>query len=46
MSYVLILILIRDGADEWYRGFTTKAACQAQALLMHAEWFACVQVGT
>jgi len=39
-----LLIAVIDGADHWFVGFVTEARCMAQALLMEADWWACVPV--
>jgi hypothetical protein len=42
--YVLIAIIGEQ--DLWFKGFLTEASCSALALLIHADWWACVPVST
>jgi len=39
-----LLIVVINGTDHWFTGFVDEARCTAQALLMEADWWACVPV--
>ena len=39
-----LLIVVIGDKDHWFTGFLTEARCMAQALLLEADWWACVPV--
>jgi len=39
-----LLITTIGDEDHWFIGFLSEASCTAQALLMEADWWACVPV--
>jgi hypothetical protein len=39
-----LLIVVINGTDHWFTGFLTEASCGAVALLLEADWWACVPV--
>jgi len=38
------LIIIIGDKDHWFTGFVDEASCGAVALLLEADWWACVPV--
>jgi hypothetical protein len=38
------LIVLIGEVDYWFTGFVDEARCTAQALLLEADWWACVPV--
>jgi hypothetical protein len=41
---VFILIAVIGEKDFWFSGFANEAECEAQALLIEFDWWACVPV--
>ena len=39
-----LLISVIGDEDNWFIGFVTEASCGAVALLLKADWWACVPV--